>query len=122
MEIINSIFGNVVISVFLDSAGLLVLVLLLLVCSALISGSEVAMFSITPAQRAELKESKDAGSQAIINLLETPDKEKGPKQLLATILITNNAINIAIVLLATQLAAAFFPAEDYPGWIKQRLM
>lgn len=118
MEIINSIFGNVVISVFLDSAGLLVLVLLLLVCSALISGSEVAMFSITPAQRAELKESKDAGSQAIINLLETPDKEKGPKQLLATILITNNAINIAIVLLATQLAAAFFPAEDYPGWIK----
>ncbi|MEZ4800008.1 MAG: gliding motility-associated protein GldE [Flavobacteriales bacterium] len=118
MEIINSIFGNVIISVFLDSAGLLVLVLLLLVCSALISGSEVAMFSITPAQRADLKESKDAGSQAIINLLETPDKEKGPKQLLATILITNNAINIAIVLLATQLAAAFFPAQDYPGWVK----
>lgn len=118
MEGISSIIGNVSFSVFIDSAGPLVLVLLLLICSALISGSEVAMFSITPAQRAELKDSKDLSSRTVIELLETPDKESGPKRLLATILIANNAINIAIVLLSTQLAAKWFPVADYPGWIK----
>jgi putative hemolysin len=118
LETTGTVFLDVIILSFLSSAGPLVLVLLLLLCSAMISGSEVALFSITPAQKAELKESKDKSSQTIIELLEKPDKETGPKRLLATILIANNAVNIAIVLVATQLAANWFPAEQYPAWMK----
>lgn len=118
MDSSQFIFVNTFLFSLLSSAGPMVLVLLLLVCSALISGSEVAMFSITPAQRAQLKEAKDRPSQVILELLEKPDKETGPKRLLATILIANNAINIAIVLLSTQLAAEWFPAENYPSWVK----
>lgn len=117
MDIPLSILDIYFLSIW-SSAGPLVLVLLLLLCSALISGSEVALFSLTPAQRAELKDSKDRGSLAILELLEEPDKETGPKRLLATILITNNAINIAIVLVATEIAAMWFPAEQYPDWVK----
>ncbi|MFY8136974.1 MAG: gliding motility-associated protein GldE [Flavobacteriales bacterium] len=118
MEVISCVLLDVYLLSVVSSAGPLVLVLLLLLCSALISGSEVALFSITPAQRAELKESKDRSSQTIIELLEKPDKETGPKKLLATILIANNAVNIAIVLLATQLASEWFPSQNYPGWVK----
>lgn len=108
---------NVTLLSVVNSAGPLALVLLLLVCSALISGSEVALFSITPAQRAELKEAKDRSSKIVLELLETPDKEKGPKRLLATILIANNAVNIAIVLLASSLSADFFPPENYDPFV-----
>jgi gliding motility-associated protein GldE len=101
-----------------NSAGPLVLVLLLLVCSAMISGSEVALFSLTPSQRAELSDSKDSSSKNILQLLESPDKETGPKKLLATVLIANNTINIAIVLVSTQLSEAWFPAEHYEAWVK----
>ncbi len=117
MDIPLSILDIHLLSIW-SSAGPLLLVLLLLLCSALISGSEVALFSLNPSQRAELKESKDRGSKAILELLEEPDKETGPKKLLATILITNNAINIAIVLVATEIAAMWFPSEQYPDWVK----
>lgn len=99
-----------------DSTGPLALVLLLLVCSALISGSEVALFSITPSQRAELREAKDRSSKAVLELLESPDKESGPKRLLATILIANNTVNIAIVLLAGSVSAQWFPESKYEPW------
>lgn len=76
------------------------------------------MFSLSPTQRAELTESKVAADKRIIELLEQPDREQGPKKLLATILIANNAINIAIVLLSTQLASQWFPDGAYPSWVK----
>lgn len=100
----------------LSSTGPLVLVLLLLLCSALISSSEVAMFSLTPSQRAELSSSKAASDQRILALLETPDRANGPKRLLATILIANNAVNIAIVLLSSQLTAQLFATGAFPEW------
>lgn len=117
MDSCSFILTDIFVLSILNSAGPLALVLVLLACSALISGSEVAMFSISPAQKAELKEAKDKSSQAIIQLLESPDKETGPKRLLATILIANNAVNIAIVLLATQLASDWFPEGSYPDWV-----
>ena len=100
----------------LSSTGPLVLVLLLLLCSALISSSEVAMFSLTPSQRAELSSSKAASDQRILALLETPDRANGPKRLLATILIANNAVNIAIVLLSSQLTTQLFATGAFPEW------
>ena len=101
-----------------SNTGPLVAVLLLILCSALISSSEVALFSLTPAQRADLVNSKHASDQRILALLETPDRENGPKRLLATVLIANNAVNIAIVLISSQLTASWFAAGEYPEWLR----
>ncbi len=77
-------------------------VLMLLVCSALISGTEVAFFSLTPTDL-ELDPEKQSRKQAlVIRLLEKP------KKLLATILVANNFINIAIVLLFATLDETLF--------------
>ena len=64
--------------------------LVLLICSALISGAEVALFSLTQKDLDEAKDSKSKSFEIIIELL------KQPKKLLATILVANNFINIAI--------------------------
>lgn len=69
----------------------LVIALLALVASGFVSGSEIAYFSLTPAQRDDLAESGRADS--ILRLLERPER------LLATILITNNLVNVTIVVL-----------------------
>ncbi len=73
-------------------SGFIVLVLLF-VCSGLISGVEVALFSLSQADL-ENEDVKDKKAVKIISrLLERP------KKLLATILVANNFINIAIVIL-----------------------
>ncbi|TQD38589.1 gliding motility-associated protein GldE [Haloflavibacter putidus] len=71
----------------------LVLLLLLLVCSALISGSEVALFSLKPTDFEVESGELSAKQQILVRLLDRP------KKLLATILVTNNFVNIALVLL-----------------------
>ena len=82
---------------FLDIQGFLslkvILLLLLLITSGLISGSEVAFFSLTKEQLNSKSEKKSRQMHIIQKMLQNP------KRLLATILITNNFINIAIVLL-----------------------
>jgi gliding motility-associated protein GldE len=100
------------------SSGPLILVLVLLVISALISSSEVAMFSLSPGDLNDLRSSKSAPDQAIMELLEKPDKQQAPTKLLATILIANNAVNIAIVLLASELSGQWFPDGVYTEWVK----
>ncbi|NUM51400.1 MAG: gliding motility-associated protein GldE [Flavobacteriales bacterium] len=72
-----------------------VVMLLLLAVSAMISASEVAFFSISPTQKNFFSESKSNIHKAILKLLEKP------KTLLATILITNNFVNVAIIILST---------------------
>ena len=74
--------------------GAALLIVLLLLCSALISGSEVAFFSLSPNEQDDLEKEKSKSSNRITNLLEKPNK------LLATILISNNFINIAIVIIS----------------------
>lgn len=70
------------------------LLLLLIISSAMISGSEIAFFSLSPAQMSDLKEEDTVSSRKIIAL-------KGkPRTLLATILIGNNFVNIAIVVVS----------------------
>ncbi|MDA3892032.1 MAG: gliding motility-associated protein GldE [Salinivirgaceae bacterium] len=73
----------------------IVLVIILLFCSALISGSEVAFFSLNPNEILKISEAKKSTSIAANKLLDNPQK------LLATILVSNNFINIAIVILST---------------------
>lgn len=73
----------------------------LLICSALISGTEVAFFSISQTELDGLSE-KTKGKNVIVKLLERPRK------LLGTILITNNFINILIVLIFASLGEVFF--------------
>ncbi len=68
---------------------------MLLVISALISGSEVAFFSFTPSNINNLKENESKINNLILRLLNEPER------LLATILITNNFVNIGIILLST---------------------
>lgn len=90
---------------FLTSINILGL-LILLICSALISGTEVAFFSLSQTDLDELaNQSKD--ENIIVTLL------KKPRKLLATILITNNFINILIVLLFASLSETLFGSFDY---------
>ncbi len=78
-----------------------ILLLVLLICSALVSGTEVAFFSISQTKLDELS-SASKGKSTVVKLLESP------KKLLGTILITNNFINILIVLLFASLGEVFF--------------
>lgn len=83
--------------------------LLLLIVSALISGSEVAFFSLKPAELEEIRMAQDSGSERIIQLLEIPDRRTGSSNLLATILVINNFVNIIIILLSTSVVTTIFP-------------
>ncbi|TAI47875.1 gliding motility-associated protein GldE [Flagellimonas allohymeniacidonis] len=80
--------------------------LLLLCCSALISGAEVALFGLSQTDLNELSEDDSTRGSLIAKLLGKPQK------LLATILITNNAINIGIVLLFSSLGDTLFSKID----------
>ena len=73
----------------------ILIILVLLVFSAMVSGSEVALFSLAPADLDKIKDAEDKGSANISIILNQP------KYLLATILIVNNAVNIAIIILST---------------------
>ncbi len=75
--------------------GLILLVLLFL--SALLAGSEVAFFSLNSDQRATLRESDHSAEKRVSHLLEKP------QQLLATLLITINFVNIIFITLANYL-------------------
>lgn len=85
--------------------------LILLVCSALISGSEVAFFSLKPSELEEIRMAQDKGSERIIQLLEIPDRRTGSSNLLATILVINNFVNIIIILLSTSVVTTLFPKD-----------
>ena len=71
----------------------IILLFILLLCSALISGAEVALFSLTRSDLNSGLEESSKQIQIISKLLERP------KKLLATILVANNFINIGIVIL-----------------------
>lgn len=77
------------------------ILLLLFVSSAIISGTEVAFFSLSKTDLGKISESGTSKSDLVLVLLEKP------KKLLATILITNNFVNIFIVLLFASIGAYF---------------
>ncbi|MGK0175791.1 MAG: putative hemolysin, partial [Ulvibacter sp.] len=87
----------------------IVILFVLLFCSALISGAEVAFFSLNTI---DVKEDGVKRSRKLLIIKKLLSK---PKKLLATILVANNFINIAIVLLFDSLTAVLFSgvSEDY---------
>jgi putative hemolysin len=96
----------------------MVIMLILLFCSALVSGSEVAFFSLNLSQVEKIRKLKNATDKHVLNLLERP------KRLLATILIANNVINIAIIVLSTFVFRVFFDFEQHPvlGFVIQVIL
>lgn len=67
--------------------------IMLLVCSGLASASEIAFFSLTPQHLSEISEGRRPSDFRILELRERGDR------LLATILILNNLVNVAIIML-----------------------
>ena len=90
--------GGVVIFMFI--------VLGLLLLSALISSAESDFFSLSPQETNQIKQENSSTSKLIIDLLNMPN------ELLATILITNNFLNVGIVILSSFIINYFFPFAD----------
>ncbi len=76
---------------------------ILLFLSALASGSETAFFSLSPKEKDQLKNDDSKSSKIVLKLLENP------KELLATLLITNNFVNVGIVILSSSLLYDIYP-------------
>lgn len=72
----------------------LVVICFLLVGSAAMSASEVALFSLTPTQLRDLRERGGVQGHRVLDLLARP------RRLLATILIVNNMVNVGVVVLS----------------------
>ena len=91
----------------LDAMSLIAVVffVVLLFCSALISGTEVAFFSLSKTEIIKISEESKEQNPVVL-LLQKPSK------LLATILITNNFINILIVLIFASLGEVFFKEQN----------
>jgi putative hemolysin len=85
-----------------DTVASLVILVGLLATSGLISGAEVAFFAIKPQELDELKKQKSRKAKLIERFL------LKPKELLATILIANNFVNVGIIILATYTSAVLF--------------
>lgn len=95
-ELVNNIAETI--SFYPISIGVIIglaVIILMLFASALVSGSEVAFFSLSPSDKANFNESKSKSHQLIRNLLNVPEK------LLATVLIANSFIDVGIVILST---------------------
>lgn len=82
--------------------GLSLISVALLLLSAMASGSEVAFFSLTRSDIEELEAKESASANRVLELMKNPDR------LLATILVTNNMVNICLVITVTQLVDAIF--------------
>jgi putative hemolysin len=89
------------------------IIIILLIGSALVSASEVAFFSFRPEEIERFKSEKDKKFKTVMKLHNNPEK------LLSTILVANNTINIAIVLLAAFLSSKIFDfsSEPFLGFI-----
>ncbi len=111
---LNIVFKPLNISIIAEICAMI----LLLFFSALISGSEVAMFSLSPQNMREIEETQNRRNEKLLELLRMPEK------LLATILIANNFVNIAIVILSTYLTSSLFDFSHAPtvGFIVQVLI
>lgn len=107
MSTIATQLGEVTVGPLTASVVLMALLLVvLLVLSGLASGSEAALFSLTPAERETLTESESSTDQGILRLLDDPQR------LLATILISNNLINVSIVMISAAFCAALVDFHD----------
>ncbi|HER07586.1 MAG TPA: gliding motility-associated protein GldE [Bacteroides sp.] len=96
----------------------ILVVVVLLYCSAMISGSEVAYFSLTPAHIRDLKEHSSKRGKLVLSHLETPER------LLASILIANNFVNVGIVIISAFVMGRLFDFTASPvlGFVIQVIL
>ncbi|HEU4788521.1 MAG TPA: gliding motility-associated protein GldE [Flavobacterium sp.] len=83
-------------------------IIILLFCSAIVSGAEVALFSLSQKDLDDSIQENNSKGRIIANLLEKP------KKLLATLLVANNFINIAVVILFSFVGKDLFAAIQSP--------
>jgi gliding motility-associated protein GldE len=81
---------------------------MLLYISALASASEIAFFSLTPANKSEIEDGESSSDKIIAFLLLRSDK------LLATLLIWNNFVNVGIVVSTTYAIHQFIDFAKVP--------
>ncbi|WP_375447880.1 gliding motility-associated protein GldE [uncultured Fibrella sp.] len=86
-------------------------VLLLLFLAALASAAEAAFFTLTPQDRAQCRDSEAPAYQRIAAMLERP------RRLLASLVILNNLLNIAIVLIVTYVTWIVTGVSHGSGWL-----
>ena len=103
LVVINQFLNVDILNLFLQAA----ILLFLLVFSAIISGSEVAFFSLSQTEIKKYAKEKNKRLTNAINLLKKPDK------LLANILIVNNLINVAIITLSAYFTWSSFGKSAY---------
>lgn len=87
-----------------------IILVILLILSGMVSGSEVAFFSLSPREIQSLRTSRGV-EKHIYDLISKP------KRLLATILILNNFINIAFVTLSTLMTSRITKTDSAEGKI-----
>lgn len=105
LMIINTSLSTAQVATVLLSLGV---VALFIICSAIISSSENAFFGLSKLQIEELSEEESRTSNYINYLIQHP------KHLLATILISNTFVNIAIVMVSTIAMGIIFNFEEVP--------
>lgn len=105
-SIISSIISVVFIGIDASTLLGLAVLMVLLLLSGLISGSETAYFSLKPSDITWLKNHPQKRSLKVLSLREIP------KTLLATILVANNLVNVAIVILSSFLTLKMFDFGD----------
>lgn len=88
----------------------LVILCILLLCSALASASETAFFSLLPNDINEMENSDKRADKLVLELREKP------KQFLATILITNNLVNVTITIFSVYIMRRLFVFLDDTVW------
>lgn len=81
---------------------------LLITFSAFISGAEVAYFSLTPNDLEKLQHHKGRNATTALKLLSAPER------LLSTILVANNTVNIAVIILASFISSRLFSFSNNP--------
>ena len=96
LPILTAIFLNVQFFPITTAVAVsLVVILILLACSALVSGSEVAYFSLSPSEMHKIAGGATKRHFYLLKNLESPE------QLLATILVANNFVNVGVVILSS---------------------
>lgn len=92
----------------IELAAVLVGIVILLCMSAFVSGSEVGFFSLTPQDQSDMELANTEADQNVFKL------QKKMEHLLATILIANNLVNVAIVVLTAFFIESLFDFSQSP--------
>lgn len=101
-QVIGGIFDVTVHPFNVNLLFSVIVIVVLLALSALVSGAEAAFFSLSPGDVERIKASRQKNDQVITRLLGIPEK------LLATILVTNNLLNIGIIIISAYVSSSLF--------------